>query len=314
MKAKNALYAPLLLCVIYLLTGFSDRLIGFFSEISDNQMLSMIIIQCLVFLLPVAFYCRVRNINFITALNLKPVRPSILGFALLSFLLYFTGGAILKYVSQAFFGNPVSDNLGVSAVNASPQQTAMILLAYVLLPAFLEELVFRSILIHEYASYGGFFAITVSALSFAMLHFSFAGFAEYFLAGVIFACVTFVCGSVLPAMLLHLLNNALTVFFPDFFSQYVARTGNSVVLFYLLVGAFLLFLYLWFAQLEYIYHKKAEDFSRDRRAQLLLLENEKKLQQQEQRPRFLSRARQVFLSPGLLAAVALFVVKSFQLI
>lgn len=314
MKAKNALYAPLLLCVIYLLTGFSDRLIGFFSEISDNRMLSMIIIQCLVFLLPVAFYCRVRNINFITALNLRPVRPSILGFAFLSFLLYFTGGAILKYVSQAFWGVPLSEGIGVSTVGASPRQTAMIVIAYVLLPAFLEELVFRSILIHEYAPYGGFFAITVSALSFAMLHFSFAGFAEYFLAGVIFACVTYVCGSVLPAMLLHLLNNTVTVFFPDYFSEYVARTGNSVVLFYLLVGAFLLFLYLWFGQLEYIYQRKAEEFSRDRRAQLLLLESEKKLREQQKRPGFLLRARQVFLSPGLLAALSIFLLKSFQLI
>ncbi len=315
MKDKNALYAPMLLCVIYLLTGFSDRLVGLFNGLSDNMMLSVIIIQCLVFLLPVAFYCRVRNINFVTALNLKPFSPSMLGFALLSFLLYFTGGAILKYVSQAFLGiAPSGEAVGTPLLTAYPDQTAMIVLAYVILPAFLEELVFRSILLHEYRPYGGFCAITVSALSFAMLHFSFLELGETFLAGLIFACVTYVCNSVIPAIVLHLLNNSLHVFFPDVFSEYIARTGNSVVLFYVLVAVFLLLLYLWFSQLEFLYDKKAQQISRDRRAQLLFLESEKKLREQQRRPSLFSRLREVFLSPALLAAVAVFVLKTLRVI
>lgn len=313
MKHKNALYAPMLLCVIYLLTGFSDRLATFFSGLSGTMMLSVIIIQCLVFLLPVAFYCRVRNINFVTALNLKPFRPSMIGFAVLSFLLFFVGGAILDYVSQAFWGlNPTTEDLGTPLLMAYPDQGFMIVLAYVILPAFLEEMVFRSILIHEYRSYGGFCAIMISAISFAMLHFSLRHFGEYLLAGLIFACVTYVCNSVIPAILLHLANNTVTVFFPDAFSEYVARTGNSVVLFYLLVAVFLLLLYLWFGQLEFIYERKAHQVTQDRRAQLLFLESEKKLQEQEKIPSLLHRIRVVFLSPAFLAAVAIFLLKIFH--
>lgn len=308
MKSKNALYAPALLCVIYMLTGFSDRLIALLGDLSDSVLLSAAIIQCLVFLLPVAFYCRVRNINFLTALNLKPIPPSILGFAVLSFLLYFTGGAILKYAAQAFWLVP--ETAAPALTDLYPGQTALLVVSYVILPAVLEELVFRSILIHEYRPYGGVLAIGVSALSFAMLHFSFQGFPEAFLAGLVFAAVTYVCQSVLPAVLLHLANNALNVFLPDVFSQYVARTGNSVMLFYLLVAAFLLFMYLWLGQLEYIYSKKAADLSRDRRAQLLLLESERSVQEQLKPPSFWQRAKEVCLSPGWLVAVALFFLKA----
>jgi hypothetical protein len=203
---------------------------------------------------------------------------------------------------------------GVPIYELHPGQTGLVVIAYVVLPAILEEVVFRGIIIHEYSPYGGFFAVTVSALSFAMLHFSFAQLPIYFLAGIILASITYVSRSVIPAMLLHLANNTVNVFFPDVFSQYVARTGNSVLLFYLLVATFLLLLYLWFNQLEYIYNKKADDTARDRRAQLLFLESEKKLREQNDRPSFISRFRQVFVSPGLLAAIAVFILKSIGLI
>lgn len=312
MKNKNALFAPALLCVIYVLTGLSQTLVGFLSGISDSDLLSIIIIQCLVFLLPVAFYCKLRNINFLSALSLKPVSLNMLGFSIISFCLYFTGGAIIKYIGSAFMDLPSAG--GIPIYELHPGQTGLVVIAYIVLPAILEEMVFRSIMIHEYSPYGGFFAITVSALSFAMLHFSFSQLPIYFLAGIIFASVTYVSRSVIPAMLLHLANNTVNVFFPDVFSQYVSRTGNSVLLFYILVAIFLLLLYLWFNQLEYIYNKKADDTARDRRAQLLFLESEKKLREQVNRPSFLSRFRQVFLSPGLLAAAAVFILKSLGLI
>ncbi|MBQ9545012.1 MAG: CPBP family intramembrane metalloprotease [Clostridia bacterium] len=313
MKSKNALYAPALLCVIYILTGFSKTLMGFFSGLSDsNILLSVIIIQCVVFLLPVAFYCRVRNINIVTALNFKPVSPSCIGFAVVSFFLYFAGAALIKFVSQAFMGAQISS--GVPLMEAYPEQGALILIAYVVLPALLEELVFRSIVIHEYTPYGGFFAIGVSALFFAMLHFSFKGLAGYFLAGIVFAAMTFVCSSVIPAIILHLANNALDVFMPDVFSEYVSRTGNSTLLFFILTTVFLLLLCMWLGQLEFIYSKKSAEVGSQKRAQLLFLESEKKLREQEKKPAFSKRAAQVFLSPGLIAAVIIFILKAINVI
>lgn len=313
MRSKNAFYAPALLCVIYILTSFSQNLSGFLSELSDsNTLLSVIIIQCVVFLLPVAFYCRVRGINFVTALSFRPVTLSSLGFAFTSFLLFFAGSALLKFVSQAFWDRPVGG--GVSLMEAYPGQGALILIAYVALPALLEELVFRSIIIHEYSPYGGFFAVTVSALSFAMLHFSFKSFGEYFVAGLMFAVMTYVCESVIPAILLHVANNALNVFMPDVFAEYVSRTGNSTLLFYILTAAFLLILCMWLGQLEYIYHKKADEAARDQRAHILFLESEKKLKKSAKQPGFARRAAEVFLSPGLIAAAVIFILKAISAI
>lgn len=86
--------------------------------------------------------------------------------------------------------------------------TAQALVAAALLPALLEELLFRGVLISGWEYGGTWSALLVSALTFAMLHGSPANFAGPLAAGFLYGYMTWSFKSVWPAVLAHFIHNA----------------------------------------------------------------------------------------------------------
>ena len=85
------------------------------------------------------------------------------------------------------------------------------LLRHALLPAVLEEMLFRYIPIRLLGGRSRRAAIIVSSVMFALVHMSFFRIPYALLAGVIFAYITLLTGSILPSMLLHFANNTISV-------------------------------------------------------------------------------------------------------
>ena len=85
------------------------------------------------------------------------------------------------------------------------------LIRHALLPAVLEEMLFRYIPIRLLGGRSKRAAIIVSSVMFALVHMSFFRIPYALLAGVIFAYITILTGSILPSMLLHFANNVISV-------------------------------------------------------------------------------------------------------
>ena len=122
----------------------------------------------------------------------------------------------------------------------------------VVLSAVLEEVYLRGALftVHE-ESVGTSACLIFSGLAFAMLHGSMMNFAGPFLAGIAYAYLTYISGSVWPAVLAHGVNNLYYVFVLWITDTYAAfgiwsyfAAINALVL--------LLFLYLTLRQLEHL--------------------------------------------------------------
>ncbi|HIX89452.1 MAG TPA: CPBP family intramembrane metalloprotease [Candidatus Agathobaculum pullicola] len=120
----------------------------------------------------------------------------------------------------------------------------------VVLSAVMEEIYLRGALftVHE-EIVGTSACLLFSGLVFAMLHGSMLNFAGPFLAGIVYAYLTFVSGSVWPAVLAHGVNNLYYMFVLWITDTYAAfgiwnyfAAINALVL--------LLFLYLTLRQLE----------------------------------------------------------------
>ncbi len=111
--------------------------------------------------------------------------------------------------------------LGISSPAASlalpgdAMGVALVATKSVLLPAILEELLFRGVLLGRLRRHGRGFAAVASALFFTLLHSSLAGLPGIFLLAVVFALVDMRCGSLLPSMLMHGLNNLLAILFAN---------------------------------------------------------------------------------------------------
>lgn len=98
-----------------------------------------------------------------------------------------------------------------TAVPQGAFATIIFVTAHAVLAPVLEELLFRSLILERLRRYGDIFAVIVSALLFMLLHASFSSMAYSFVSGVIFGLLAVYTGSVLCPMLLHFVNNAVSV-------------------------------------------------------------------------------------------------------
>jgi hypothetical protein len=191
-----------------------------------------------------------------------------------------------------------------------------IFLCYVVIPAFAEELFFRSIILKEYSSFKATVSITLSAIFFAMLHFSFGEFPFYFFAGIVLGIITYVTDSSIPSLIIHFINNLVTVYYGNALTSFLTESSSSVILAFLLVAAFLGSLLWMLSCLEEIYEKRSTLYEKElipgkKRA---VLETLARAGQVEKRERALSTPKTPFLSPTFFLTVTLFILITLNVI
>ena len=101
---------------------------------------------------------------------------------------------------MAAFGTP---EMGDSAPLA--------ILNHALVPAVLEEILFRYIPIKLLSGHSPRYAVLLSAIFFALVHHSFASIPYAFVAGIVLAALTIAYESILPAIIIHFVNNLTSV-------------------------------------------------------------------------------------------------------
>lgn len=85
------------------------------------------------------------------------------------------------------------------------------ILIHAVIPAVLEEMLFRYIPLKLLLPYSGRWAVLLSSLFFALIHGSLFQIPYAFVAGLIFALADIYSGSILPSVLLHLTNNVISL-------------------------------------------------------------------------------------------------------
>lgn len=136
-----------------------------------------------------------------------------------------------------------------------------------LLPAVCEELFVHGILQKETADYaGGLSGILVSSLVFAMLHFELQYFFVYFVAALVMGALTHVTGSVLPAMLVHFLNNLLSIMFSERLGFIATERIGGTLLIIVIAAICFGFLILCLNIAEKISEKRADNLARINRS------------------------------------------------
>lgn len=256
---KPWLTAPILMLFIFAAMHLSRFLLS--KAKSEDLMLSISLIQILVLALPCMLYYLFRGRKFATPMPVSPIRFRHLGLILFAAASYVTGSLLIKFfflrmnlktVNVAGFFDSLSGQI-------EEPSFAGILLSFVLVPAICEELLFRGVLLAEYRSLGGMNAVLMTSFCFAMLHFSLTGFPAYFFAGVLFGTVTLVSRSVIPAVLLHILANALNVFASDQFLRITQIKNGPFFVGFLLTVLFAASLFFFLYCVEHLYYRFSEE-------------------------------------------------------
>lgn len=179
---------------------------------------SYLISQAIV-LLPALVYVAVHKINIIACMPYRKLRISD---GLLSLLLGYAFVPVMLFVSSLtslFSTNYVQDS--AEELLAYPFLVQLLIIA--VLPAFVEEFVFRGLIYHSYRKNGILGAAVLSGLVFGLMHLNINQLSYALLMGIVFALLVEATGSMYSSMLAHFAANSYSVIM----MQLVPMTSNG---------------------------------------------------------------------------------------
>ena len=104
----------------------------------------------------------------------------------------------------------------------------LLIISTAVVPAIVEEILFRKAILGRLMPYGKWFAVIVSAACFSLMHRNPTQTIYTFIAGIFLAIVVVECKSIFPAILLHFLNNSLSVVYM-FIYKYMSETMYLII-------------------------------------------------------------------------------------
>lgn len=244
MKSRDTVWTPLLLVFVFALLYFVGFLPADRLGMDENPYLAVVVLELVIYAVPALFYCRLRGADFGARLRLRLPKPGHSLYLLYAAVFLIGGSALVSIGMYTLF--PESFSAGSSEVytnfarNAGIFDGLYLVMAFAILPAVTEELLFRGIVAGSYETMGVFTAVMASSLAFAMSHFSFVRFPVYFFSGLVLAGVMYATRSLPASMLIHALNNAFVLFLEKFILHIADKRSISMVLFLIIVGFFTL--------------------------------------------------------------------------
>ncbi|MBP3379074.1 MAG: CPBP family intramembrane metalloprotease [Clostridia bacterium] len=297
---KMAIFTPILIAVVFALIIAADFMPSGALGIDENPYLAVVIIQLLTYAIPSLFYCRIRGKEFTPRLRLRLFKPARLLYLFYATVFMVAGVALLSVlcytVSPAAFSSAGAVSNAAFAMNGGFTSGAYIIVAFAILPAITEEFLFRGIVVGEYEQNGAIIASVMSAIMFAMAHFSLVRLPIYLFSGLVLAAVTYATRSVVASMIVHAINNAVVLMTERYVLHIVDKQNVSLVLFLVILGlVIMLFGMLMCFEAHSIYRVYAETNAPSDYAM-------------RKKQSGISRVAQSFFSPTFLIIVIIYIV------
>lgn len=155
-------------------------------------------------LLPFLIYCFIEKQNPLKVIRFRKVKPISVFFAFMIALFSYPIVIFLNMVSMLFVENAMTDVMpAVLDMGLIPGLFFM-----AVLPAVVEETIFRGMLYNTYSKYRPVAGIILSAVLFGLMHMNFNQMLYAIYLGIIMAIVMEVSDSIIPSMVIHFTMNA----------------------------------------------------------------------------------------------------------
>ncbi len=169
--------------------------------------LNIVISQSLI-LIPIIVYFIITKRKFTEVVRLKKTHPlmiiivPIIAFAIIPLM------TVINALSMLVVDNRVSD---VASVLVQKNSYGVALFFIALIPAIIEELAYRGIVLGNYIEGSRLSAIVLSGFLFGIMHMNFNQMAYAFVLGIIFGFLLEATGSILSTMLVHFCINGTSI-------------------------------------------------------------------------------------------------------
>ncbi|MBQ2744602.1 MAG: CPBP family intramembrane metalloprotease [Lachnospiraceae bacterium] len=198
----NVLFTATVL--VYLILVYTIRLIpaGTFS------MNFLLIMPEIILLLPSILYMAFMRDDTVSDCGVAKISPLTTFFTVLFAFCIIPLVSFINMISSLFVENGVSETLTRTVESNS---LIVNLLVIALLPAVVEEIIFRGLIFNGYKKRNPFKAALLSAFLFGLIHMNINQFSYAFVIGILFALLTYVTGSVIPSIIAHFIVNGTSV-------------------------------------------------------------------------------------------------------
>lgn len=258
MKVKGIHAAPALIIVISALIVSANYLD--ISKISGgvNPYLTVMALEIACIGLPAGFFCILRGTKYKDRLNLKLPKVKHAAFSLYSLLLIVSGSIalslLLYWLMPESFAASATTGLQGSVEMTGMTDSLYAALAFGVLPAILEEFLFRGVIMAEYSPYGGGVAVVFSSLLFSFMHFAPVRLPIYIFTGIILALTACATRSVIVTAVIHAVYNVFTLYFEKYVYKIAAKqSGGMILLTFIVVTVLLISAILFFGRAEKLY-------------------------------------------------------------
>ena len=168
----------------------------------------LLVIPEIILLLPALAYVLVLRPKTVEGVSMGVVSP---GTTILTVVLTFLIMPLVMFINSltSLFAENSVDTVLTHIVNNNPLWLNLLIIA--LLPAVVEEFIFRGLIFNGYKRRNPFMAILLSAALFGLIHMNIKQFSYAFAIGVIFGFMVYATGSLLPSILSHIIINGTSV-------------------------------------------------------------------------------------------------------
>ena len=197
--------------VVDFLTYYLPLPLGGTYALEDTSSFYSIIYYCITFLLPAFFIIKLSPVTNGRVDFRFTIPKFYIPFAVMTLGGIAVSGDVTVWIQKRLSGLGVVFN---SYTPDIPRHTSGLILLFIstaIVPAIVEELLFRKVILERLTPFGNAFALLVSASAFALMHANPGQILYTYTAGLFLGFITIKTGSVLPAMLLHFLNNSLSL-------------------------------------------------------------------------------------------------------
>lgn len=256
---SSAITTPLLVIFVIVAMQLSRYALKNLDE-TTNVFVAVGVIQLAVLALPCMIYYLLKGRQLSTPVMLLARRGSNLFFVLFSAMFFVSGMLLIKYFYFVNGGTVASLVNYYGDISGTAEGTGHleIIISLIIIPAVCEEFFFRGIVFSEYRRYGTANAIIISAVCFAILHFSIQNFFVYLFSGLLLGFVTAVTRSLLPSIALHLMSNTLSIYASDAFLRITVVKNGAYFIGFVLIMLTALSFVLMMSRVESICYNYAE--------------------------------------------------------
>ena len=163
-----------------------------------------------------AFYCLISNTKLNTIIMFKKVKPvKMIGYVFLGLGIAYIGNILTSLLLGNMELIGITNNQNLSNIETNTFTFIVTTFITAVTPAFAEEFLFRGVILGKLRPYGDGFALIISSVLFALMHCNIGQIPFAFIGGTIFGFVTIKTNSMLPAMIIHGLNNLISCFMSE---------------------------------------------------------------------------------------------------